>query len=86
MTNNETFQTILHLTGLAKDRYLLIEIFRLGGIKTTKSKIKGWRTSINNNRAYEMSDNTLKAFFQGLFVYRDIQIDKGHSVFNFINH
>jgi len=44
MTNNDVFRTILHLTGVSQNQELAEEIFRLGGVYATQSKIKGWRT------------------------------------------
>ncbi len=84
MNNNKTFKTILHLTGLTRDRELLIHIFKLGGITATNSKIKGWRTDIDNNRAAHMPDNVLSGFFSGLFAYRDLMSKKGINVFTFL--
>lgn len=83
MTNNEVFKTILHLTGLSRDPQTLIYIFKLGGITATNSKIKGWRTSLDNPRASRMPDDVLKRFFDGLFKYRDIQAKKSINIFNF---
>lgn len=85
MTNNDVFRTILHLTGVGRNGELAEEIFRLGGIYVTQSKIKGWRTSLDNSRASHMPDSVLEAFFQGLFSYRDKQRDLGVNVFNFLN-
>ena len=84
MRNNDVFRTLLHLTGVGRDKVLLIEIFRLGGITTTNSKIKGWRTSLDNVRASHMPDAVLEGFFKGLFEYREQQLEKGINVFNFI--
>lgn len=83
MTNNEIFKSLLHLTGIGRDRELLIEIFRLGGITATNSKIKGWRTDIDHNRASHMPDDVLRGFIKGLFEYRDQQRKHGINVFNF---
>lgn len=84
MTNNDVFRTILHLIGVGRDKQLLIEIFRLGGIAATNSKVKGWRTSLDNARASHMPDVVLEGFFKGLFAYREQQAEKGINVFNFI--
>lgn len=83
MRNNDVFRTVLHLTGVGLNKVLLIEIFRLGGITATDSKIKGWRTALDNPRASHMPDEVLDCFFKGLFEYRDHQMRKGISVFNF---
>jgi len=83
MTNNDVFKQILHLTGLGRNKALLIEIFALGGITATDSKIKGWRTDLSNPRSSRMTDHILNSFFNGLFEYRDQQIKKGVNVFNF---
>lgn len=85
MNNNKTFKTFLHLTGLARDRDLLIHIFKLGGITATNSKIKGWRTDIDNPRASHMPDEVLDGFFKGLFEYRDLMIEKDINVFTFVS-
>ena len=84
MRNNDVFRTLLHLTGVGCDKQLLIEIFRLGGITVTNSKIKGWRTSLDNERASHMPDVVLEGFFKGLFEYRAKQSKKGINIFNFI--
>ena len=87
MTNNDLFSKMLHLTRLGKDRELLIEIFKLGGnFGVTRSKIDGWRRSIDHKRATVMTDLTIKQFFDGLFTYRDM-MKKEHNieVFNFTN-
>ena len=60
-----------------------IEIFRLGGITATDSKIKGWRTSLDNTRSSHMPDAVLEGFFKGMFEYRDAQSNRGVNVFNF---
>jgi uncharacterized protein YehS (DUF1456 family) len=83
MTNNDVFKTVLHLTGAGRDKALLIEIFALGGINATQSKIKGWRTPLDNPRASHMPDTALEGFFKGLFEYREQQLKKGVIVFNF---
>jgi hypothetical protein len=83
MTNNDVFSRVLHLTGLGRDRDLLVEIFRLGGIHATNSKTKGWRTAVDNPRASIMPDVALDGFFKGLFEYRDLQTEKGIVVYNF---
>ena len=69
---DEVFKTVLHLTRVGHDKKLLIEIFKLGGIEASKSKIKGWRTSLGNPRATHMPDLVLKGFFDGMFKYRDM--------------
>jgi uncharacterized protein YehS (DUF1456 family) len=85
MTNNDFFRNLLHLTGISKNKDLLIEIFKLGGIEATQSKIKGWRTELENPRASRMPDKVLEGFFRGLFEYRDIKMGCGVNVFNFLN-
>lgn len=82
MNNNDIFRKILHLTGLGVNLELAIHIFALGGINATKSKIKGWRTSLDNPRASPMPDSILDAFFNGFFEYRDDMIDEGINIFN----
>jgi len=84
MTNNDVFKKVLHLTGLGVNLPLAIYIFELGGIQATKSKIKGWRTSLDNHRASNMPDHILNAFFDGLFLYRDAKLDEGIPVFQFL--
>ncbi len=86
MTNNEVFKNLLHLTGCGRDKELLINIFELGGITATNSKIKGWRTMLDNDRASIMSDDVLRGFIKGMFEYRDTQKNKGIKVFNFIGN
>jgi len=83
MHNNDVFRTLLHLTRVGRDKKLLIDIFKMGGITATNSKIKGWRTTIENPRASYMPDSVLKGFFKGLFEYRDKQLLKDINVFNF---
>jgi len=75
---------LLHLTGVGRDRDLTIEIFKLGGIVATNSKIKGWRTDLDNDRAAEMPDEILNGFIKGMFEYRDQQRQRGINVFNFV--
>lgn len=85
MSNNDIFATLLHLTGLGKQKDLLIEIFRLGGnLGVTRSMIDGWRRPLGHKRATVMRDLTLKQFFDGLFAYRDMQrLENGIDVFRF---
>jgi len=83
MTNNELFKNLLHLTGCGKDKDNLIYIFRLGGIVASNSKIKGWRTDIESNRASHMPNEVFQGFIDGLFTYRDMQLQQGTNVFNF---
>ncbi len=84
MTNNEIFKKLLLLTGLCKDKALIEELFLLGEMRVSQSKIKAWRTDLSNLRASPMPDVVLEAFFQGLFQYRDIQERRGNQVFTFI--
>ena len=83
MTNNDVFRKILFLTGLQRDVDLIVRIFKLGGVNATESKIKGWRTEMNNDRASLMPDDFLNAFFDGFFLYRDEMRKKGLNIFNF---
>lgn len=83
MTNNDFFRSLLHLTGLGRNKDLMIEIFRLGDIQATTSKIKGWRTDLENPRASMMPDAVLEGFIQGMFKYRDIKMESAINVFNF---
>lgn len=86
MSNNEVFAKLLHLTGLGKEKELVIEIFRMGGnLGVTKSMIDGWRRPLGHARATVMNDLALKQFFYGLFNYRDLRMLDGVSVFNFID-
>lgn len=85
MTNNDVFKTVLHLTGVGRDKNLIEQIFKLGGVNATQSKIKGWRTSLDNDRASPMPDSVLKAFFKGMFDYRDMMASKNINVFNFVD-
>lgn len=82
MTNNDFFRFFLHYTGLGREKEQLIEIFKLGGIQATQSKIKGWRTELSNPRASRMPDDVLQGFMQGMFIYRDKKIDDGFDMFN----
>ena len=83
MTNNDIFRRVLHLTGVGRNKQLLVEIFRLGGVHATNSKIKGWRTSLDNPRSSHMPDAVLDCFFSGMFEYRDKQTKEGINIFNF---
>jgi uncharacterized protein YehS (DUF1456 family) len=83
--NNEIFRTLLHLTGLKLDKPLLIEIFKLGGLNATNSRINNWMRDLENERASAMPDFVLRGFLQGLFKYRDMKRAEGIGVFNFIN-
>lgn len=83
MTNNEIFGNILKLTGLSLKKDLTVSIFQHGGVKTTKLKIKSWRTAIGGSNAERMPDKMLNAFFDGLYKYRDQRSGQGVNVFNF---
>lgn len=83
MDNNEVFKKLLNLTGLCMMEDLTIQIFELADMEVSKSKIKGWRTDLENPRASFMSDDVLDRFFEGLFKYREIQAKNGMQVFNF---
>lgn len=85
MKNNDIFRNLLHLTGIGRDKKLIEYIFKLGGIESSQSKIKGWRTMLDNKRASEMPDVALQGFFKGLFLYRDMCLEKGINVFNFLD-
>jgi hypothetical protein len=80
MTNNHIFNRLLHLTGCSRHPELTIEIFKLGGIRASKSLIKGWRTT-KGSRATHMPDQVLDGFISGLFEYRDKQQEKGIDLF-----
>lgn len=83
MTNNEMFKLILQLTGVGKNKVLTERIFHLGGIDhVSQSKIKAWRTDIDNPRSSHMPDEVLRGFIKGFMVYRDQQEDNGIQVFN----
>lgn len=83
MTNNEIFNTFLHLTGLWKDTDKLNEIFKLGGFDETltKSQISSLRSTKKD--ASIVYDDILECFIQGLFKYRDLKSQQGVQVFNF---
>lgn len=84
MTNNDFFAKALHLTGLGKEKALLIEIFHMGGsLSVTTSMIDGWRRPIGHKRATVMNELAMKQFFDGLFAYRDMKRLEGEEVFNF---
>lgn len=83
MSNNDVFRIFLHLTGMGKERELTEQVFLFGGIQATRSKIKGWRTSLDNPRASHMPDEVLQCFFDGVFIYRDMKLAEGISLFNF---
>lgn len=83
MNNNEIFLKILHLTRAGYDKENLIYIFKLGDMKASNSLVKGWRTSVDNERSTNMSDHALKCFFDGMFLYRNEQLKKGIKVFDF---
>jgi len=84
LTNNEIFKKLLHLTGLGKNKELIEEIFLIGKLQVSQSKIKAWRTDLSNPRSSQMPDLALEAFFKGMFEYRDQQAYAGKNVFNFI--
>lgn len=71
MTNNDHFKFLLQLTGLTKDFEATAKLFRRQGWDVTKSKVKGWRTSLDNDRAGMMPDAALAAFQKALFDLRD---------------
>lgn len=71
MTNNDYFLFLLHLTGLTKDFEATAKLFQRKGWDVTKSKIKVWRTRMDNDRASRMPDAALQAFMSALFELRD---------------
>ncbi len=84
MNNNEVFKTLLHLTGCSKNKPLILELFALGGEQEiTQSLVRGWRADPASSRGTAMPDWALRAFFAGLFEYRDRQSDLGVEVFCF---
>lgn len=84
MSNNDFFRYLLHLTGVGRNKDLILELFKLGGVEASQSKVKGWRTALDNPRASEMPNNVLMGFIQGLFEYRDMKMKEGITVFNFL--
>lgn len=83
MDNNKVFKTQLYLYGI-KDNKLIKNIFSLAGWSdVSSSKIKSWRTDIDNPRAGRMPEKALDAFFNGLFEYRELMKKTGLEVFNF---
>ena len=84
MNNNEVFKTLLHLTGCSKNKPLILELFALGGEpEISHSQVRGWRADPASTRGAAMPDWALKAFFSGLFEYRDDQSERGIEVFCF---
>ncbi|PVZ84176.1 hypothetical protein C9426_24010 [Serratia sp. S1B] len=84
MNNNEFFKTLLHLTGCSKNKTLILELFALGGEpEISHSQVRGWRADPTSRRGVAMPDWALKAFFAGLFEYRDDQSELGIEVFCF---
>lgn len=85
MTNNDVFNTFMHLTGLFKDMEKLQYIFELGGLrfKPSKNQVGRWRKDVNDKNSSAMPDPIFDCFIQGLFEYRDQQYKKGIVVFNF---
>lgn len=81
-SNNDHFNSLLHLFGIL-DGELIIKIFGLGGMQISTSQIKAWRTTLENPRASVMQDETLEAFIQGVFSYRNMMRSQGVNVFNF---
>lgn len=77
------FKLILQLTCISKNKTLTERIFHLGGIdNVSQSKIKAWRTDINNPRSSHMPDAVLRGFIKGFMTYRDEQEDNDIQVFN----
>lgn len=72
MTNNHVFKQLLFLSGLNKKKDLTLQIFKLGGVNASQSKIKAWRTELDNPRASHMSDGVLEGFITGLFEYKKL--------------
>lgn len=68
---------------MGKEKQLIIDLFKLGGIEATQSKVKGWCTALDNPRASEMPNSVLMGFIQGLFEYRELKMKEGITVFNF---
>jgi len=86
MDNNLVFNKILHLTGVGRNQGQLINIFELGGVCATPSKIKGWRALEGNKRYSPMPDKVLLAFFDGFFEYRDTLGEDGLVLFSLIKY
>ena len=82
MTNNYHFKFLLQLTGLSTDFESTAKLFRRHGWEVTKSKVKGWRTSLNNDRASPMPDAALAAFQQALFDLRDEATEVNIALFD----
>ena len=84
MTNNEVFKKMLHLTGCGRNKVLVLQLFALGGQpNVTNSLVRGWRADQGSSRGSDMPDWALRAFFDGLFFYRDSQSEQGVEVFCF---
>lgn len=83
MTNNEIFKRLLHLTGLSKKKQLTIDIFSLANHTITLSKIKSWRLPPENKDHRHMPDESMDAFMNALFLYRNDMGYYGIYVFNF---
>jgi len=82
MTNNEIFKELLHLFSIERDDELIIEIFQLGGISVTRSKIRSWRITSNTSRYSYMRSQNLMHFLAGLRKYRDNQLTNNVKIFN----
>lgn len=83
MNNNEVFKTVLHLTGCSQNKELLQKLFSLGGVEPSQSQIRAWRCDVDHPRASKMPDAALRAFFAGLFAYRDLKRAEGVDIFIF---
>ncbi|UNU74085.1 DUF1456 family protein [Moraxella nasovis] len=69
MNNNYVFNRLLTTLNLHRNHDMTAKIFKLGGTHSeiTKSLVKSWRISDEQNRLYRpMLDKTLISFFDGL--------------------
>lgn len=68
MPTNDVFHHILLLMRLHKDKDRLVELFRLGGLNVSKSKIKAWQTKSGapNPDYRPMPREALDAFIDAL--------------------
>lgn len=83
MTNNDVFRKLVQVTGLSRDKDLMMQIFEMGGVQASQGKLRGWRTPIDDPKHSRMPDEVLEGFFNGLFEYRDMKAEQGVLVFNF---
>ena len=75
---NDVFHHFLNVLRIAKDKALIIEMFKAQGVEVSNSKLKSWATKTGLEKAgyREMPRDALDAFINELYI-RKLVIDEG---------